>query len=62
MSPTACAAIREKMREIVPEYSTLADGQPAGCGIRHNSIEAPAPPIVLPTALVLREYSRHSFP
>jgi hypothetical protein len=62
MSPTACAAIREKMRKIVPEYSTLADGQSASGRTRHNSIETPAPPTVLSTALVLREYSRNTFP
>jgi FlaA1/EpsC-like NDP-sugar epimerase len=62
MSAMATTAIREKMKEIVPEYATLADDQPVSGRDRQIPPAPPAPSLVLPARLALREYSRHSFP
>ena len=61
MSAMATTAIREKMKEIVPEYSTFADDQPASGGTHQNPGVA-APSLVLPARLALREFPRPSFP
>jgi hypothetical protein len=62
MSAMATDAIREKMKEIVPEYSAIADDQPgSGAPLQHPGV-AHAPSLVLPARLALREFPRHPFP
>ena len=62
MSAMATGAMREKMKEIVPEYSASGDDQRVTSSPRRNPDAATTPPLVLPARLALREYSRHSFP
>ena len=62
MSAMATGAIREKMKEIVPEYSAIADEQPSSGAPRQIPDAAPAASLVLPARLALREFPRHSFP
>jgi len=63
------AAIREKIKEIVPEYSTIAPeyspveaDRPNCREIPQNPGVAPAPSIDLPSGLALSDFARHSFP
>jgi FlaA1/EpsC-like NDP-sugar epimerase len=62
MSVMVSAAIRAKVKEIAPEYSTLADDQPGSSRVRQNAGVTPAPSVALPSTHDFRDYSRRSFP
>ena len=54
MSANDAAAIREMMKEIVPEYSNLTEDQPESGGVRLNPNVTTATPRVLHPTLALR--------